>query len=189
MSSSSIISLQAKIRKFLAKYHYEERKIAYINSQALKNNTPLIGMIVVYNFDDKNAVICYKHINDDGEFKVNFVFLLKKYIPDKYIPHRDYITFNLILNPEKKDKYMAKIISVTNRSKFGYTNLKHNRYVGNIMKSKKDIVYIHFKWHQMSYRTKLDMDMDMDMDMDIDTKIEFNLNNKFRACNIVKCGL
>ena len=70
---------------------------------------------------------------------------------------------------------------------FGYTNLKHNRYVGNIIKSKKNIVYIHFKWHQMSYRTKLDMDMDIDIDMD--SKIEFNLNNKFRACNIVKCGL
>ena len=85
---------------------------------------------------------------------------------------------------------MAKIISVTNRSKFGYTNLKKNRYVGNITKSKKDIVYIHFKWHQMSYRTKLDIDdvaMDIGIDIDIDTKIEFNLNHKFRACNIVKC--
>ena len=38
----------------------------------------------------------------------------------------------------------------------------------------------------MSYRTKLDINDDV-MDIDIDTKIEFNLNHKFRACNIVKC--
>ena len=49
MADSSIIALQSKIRKFLAKYHYEARKIAHINSQALNNNSPLIGMIVVYN--------------------------------------------------------------------------------------------------------------------------------------------
>jgi len=186
MTDSSIISLQSKIRKFLAKYHYEERKIAHINRLALKNNSPLIGMIVVYNFDDKNAVVCYKHINDEGEFKVEFVFLFKKYIPERYIPHRDYITFNLISNPEKLDKCMAKIISVISRSKFGYTNLKENRYVGKITKSKKDIIYIYFKWHQMSYRTKLDIDNIL-LDLDMDTKIEFSLNNKFRACNIVKC--
>ena len=186
MTDSSIISLQTKIRKFLAKYHYEERKIAHINRLALKNNSPLIGMIVVYNFDDKNAVVCYKHINDEGEFKVEFVFLFKKYIPEKYIPHRDYITFNLIPNPEKVDKYMAQIISVTNRSKFGYKNLKNNQYMGKITKSKKDILYIHFKWHQMSYRTKLDIEDTFD-DINLDTNVLFNLNHKFRACNIVKC--
>ena len=57
MTDSSIISLQSKIRKFLAKYHYEERKIAHINSQALKNNSPLIGMIVVYNFDSDYPIV------------------------------------------------------------------------------------------------------------------------------------
>ncbi len=186
MADSSIIALQSKIRKFLAKYHYEERKIAHINRLALKNNSPLIGMIVVYNFDDKNAVVCYKHINDEGEFKVEFVFLFKKYIPEKYIPHRDYITFNLIPNPEKLDKYMVQIISVTNRSKFSYKNLKHNQYIGKITKSKKDILYIYFKWHQMSYRTKLDIE-DTIGDIDLDTNVLFNLNHKFRACNIVKC--
>ena len=186
MTESPIISLQSKIRKFLAKYHYEERKIAHINSIALKNNSPLIGMIVVYNFDDKNAVVCYKHINDEGEFKVEFVFLFKKYIPEKYIPHRDYITFNLIPNPEKLDKYMVQIISVTKRSKFSYKNLKHNQYIGKITKSKKDILYIHFKWHQMSYRTKLDIE-DTIRDIDLDTNVIFNLNHKFRAYNIVKC--
>ena len=186
MSDSSIISLQSKIRKFLAKYHYEERKIAHINSIALKNNSPLIGMIVVYNFDDKNAIVCYKHINNKGEFKVEFVFLFKKYIPEKYIPHRDYITFKLIPNPVKVDKYMAQIISVTYRSKFGYKNLKNNQYIGKITKSKKDILYIHFKWHQMSYRTKLDIE-DTSDDIELDSNVLFNLNHKFRAYNIVKC--
>ena len=186
MTDSSIISLQSKIRKFLAKYHYEERKIAHINSQALKNNSPLIGMIVVYNFDDKNAVVCYKHINDEGQFKVEFVFLFKKYIPEKYIPHRDYITFNLIPNPEKIDKYMVQVISVTNRSKYGYKNLKNNQYMGKIIKSKKDILYVHFKWHQMSYRTKLDIE-DINNDIELDSNVLFNLNHKFRACNIIKC--
>lgn len=183
--TDKIIPLQCKIRKFLAKYHVEERKIAYINTNALKNNTPLIGMIVVYNFDDKNAVVCYKHINNDGQFKVEFVFLLKKYIPEKYIPHRDYITFELIPNPEKIDKTMAKIIAVTNRSHFGYTNLKTQQYVGKISKSKKDIIYIYFKYHQMSYRTKLEVDYIPD-NIELDNKIKFNLNYKFRACNIVK---
>ena len=186
MADSSIISIQTKIRKFLAKYHYEERKIAHINRLALKNNSPLIGMIVVYNFDDKNAVVCYKHINDEGEFKVEFVFLFKKYIPEKYIPHRDYITFNLIPNPEKLDKYMVQIISVTNRSTFSYKNLKNNQYIGKITKSKKDILYIYFKWHQMSYRTKLDIE-DTNIDVELDSKVIFNLNHKFRAYNIVKC--
>lgn len=185
MDFNKIIPLQSKIRKFLAKHHVEERKIAYINSIALKNNTPLFGMIVVYNFDDKNGVICYKYIDDAGNFKVEFVFLLKKFIPEKYIPHRDFITFQLIPNPIKNDKKMAKIISVTKRSEFSYKNLRINQYEGKITKSKKDIIYIYFKYHQMSYRTQLEF-QDIPHNIELENKIKFNLNNRFRACNIVK---
>tara|TARA_Y100000389_G_C17245936_1_gene405580 strand:- start:100 stop:696 length:597 start_codon:yes stop_codon:yes gene_type:complete len=191
MNETPFISLQRAVRVFIAKYHLNERRVAIANTEALKTNSPLIGMIVVYNFDNKMGIVLYKEIDKQNRLKVNFVFLLKSYLPAKYIPHRDYVTFELIENPRKKDKLMARIISITARSVYSYKNLLEPIYNGKLARSNAGDLYVNFKYHQMSYRTKLNkwnaLNMKLQdannqkLDEVNDVNIMFKLDRSFRA--------
>jgi hypothetical protein len=192
-TETPIITLQRFIRIFLARYNLQERKVAISNSIAKLTNSPVIGMIVVYNFDNKMGIVLYKEIDENNRLKSNFIFMLKSYLPPKYIPHRDHVTFSLINNPKKPEKKMAEIITITKRSPFGYINLTRQNYTGTMTISKKQQILLHFKFHQMSYRAIpesnnteeiLKCQQTMDSDEKSEVRVNFNLNARFRAINI-----
>lgn len=192
-TNTPFITLQRFIRLFLARYNLQERKVALSNSIAKLNNSPVIGMIVVYNFDNKMGIVLYKEIDENNRLKSNFIFMLKSYLPPKYIPHRDHVTFRLIDNPMKNEKKMAQIITITRRSPFGQINLTRQNYTGTMTISKKQQILIHFKFHQMSYRAIpesnnfediLNYHQSMDSNEKSEVRVNFNLNSRFRAINI-----
>ena len=182
-----LISLQKMIRKFLAKYNVEERKIALYNSGAKGTGNGLIGMIVVFNFDNKMGICLYKDIDKNNKLRNNFHMMFKSDLPDKYIPHRDMVTFELVDNPKKSGKQIAKINKIINRSRYGYCNLIREFYRGEIYKSNKGQFLVNFKYHQMSYRATIednqyDVKILEDINGEFETKkIDFTLNNRFRA--------
>lgn len=180
---NKIISLQRMIRIFLAKYNLKERKLAVYNTSAKKTGNSLIGMIVVFNFDNKMGICLYKDIDEGNKLRSNFHMMFKSDLPEKYIPHRDMVTLDLKENPKKPGKEIAKINNIINRSKFSYSNLTHNLYQGEISKSKKGQFLVNFKYHQMSYRATIeDYEPSEDCNADFETKrINFKLNNRFRA--------
>ncbi len=180
---SPIISLQRNVRVFLSKYSLLERRIAKMNTIAKKSNSPLIGQIVVYDFKQKIGIILYKYINEENKIGKNFIFLLKKNLPEKYIPHRDYATFVLVENPIKNNQ-MAKIISITNRTPYSFHDLRNKTYTGVLSKNKKDQFVIDFKYHQMSYKT-MPLQYENNNLCELENKkIIFQLNHAFNACNI-----
>lgn len=181
MSYTCVVSLQCHVRRFLAKHYMKERKVAIANTAAKSSNSPLIGMIVVYNFDNKMGILIYKEIDERNNVKVNFVMFLKSCLPPKYIPHRDTVTFNLVQNKKKKDKQLAEIISVLKRSKYSYRNLTKETYHGEVVKSKNEEHFINFKYHQMSYRTTPNTEYIHEIE---DCKVIFKLNNTFKAHKI-----
>tara|TARA_B100000424_G_C22936314_1_gene498228 strand:+ start:1107 stop:1763 length:657 start_codon:yes stop_codon:yes gene_type:complete len=192
----SIIDLQRNIRCFLAKYNAGERKIAIANTKAQlgQNDAMLVGMIVVYNFDNKVGIVLYKDIDSNNDLRNNFEFMLKADLPNKYIPHRDYVTLKLVENPKKPGKQIAKIVSILERTKYSYHNLTRISYRGKLVQAKNGSTYVHFKYHQMSYRTVLDAESDLyenmengiALDYTHEDTITFNLTNRFRAFNITK---
>ena len=181
--TKAITSLQSNISVFLSKYHLTERKFAIMNSIAKKTNSPLIGQIVVYDFKQKLGIMLYKEINENNTITKNFVVLLKKNIPDKYIPHRDFATFTLVDNPVKNNK-MAKIIAITHRTPYSYQNLLHQSYNGVISKNKKNQYVIDFKHHQMSYKTMPFYKVENNFEDLLNKQITFKLDRSFNAYNI-----
>lgn len=177
---NAITSLQSCIRVFLSKYYITERRIAKMNTIAKKTNNPLIGQIVVYDFKQKVGIILYKEIDENNKISKNFIFLLKKNIPEKYIPHRDFATFILVDNPIKNNK-MAKIISVLYRTPYSYKNLLLQSYKGVLTKNKKGKYVIDFKYHQMSYKTMPFYKLNNNLDIYIDKEITFKLDKAFNA--------
>ena len=192
----SITDLQRNIRCFLAKYNVGERKLALANTKARmgQDDAMLVGMIVVYNFDNKVGIVLYKDIDSNNNLRNNFEFMLKADLPNKYIPHRDYVTLKLVENPKKPGKKLAKVVSILERTKYSYHNLTRITYRGKLIQAKNGSTYIHFKYHQMSYRTMLDTESDLyenmengiALDYTHDDLINFNLTNRFRAFNITK---
>tara|TARA_Y100000748_G_C15487136_1_gene485180 strand:- start:469 stop:1041 length:573 start_codon:yes stop_codon:yes gene_type:complete len=181
--NSAIISLQSYVRVFLSKYHIIERRIALMNTIAKKTNSPLIGQIVVYDFKQKLGIMLYKEIDDNNKIAKNFVVLLKKYIPEKYIPHRDYATFELVNNPIKNNK-MAKIIAVTHRTPYSYKNLLRQSYKGVMSKNKRDQYVIDFKYHQMSYKTMPFDKVNNIFEEILNKDVFFKLDRAFNAYDI-----
>ena len=185
-TEKSVVDLQRGIRRFLAKYNVQERKIAIYNTQAKKTNDALIGMIVVFNFDNKMGILLYKDIDEANKLRNNFIMMFKSDLPDKYIPHRDIVSFNLIPNPHKPDKVIAKIITILSRSQFGYCNLTRNYYSGDIVKTKSGKLLINFKYHQMSYRAMVEGAINIVLEENVPKKVGFNMNRRFKVepCNI-----
>tara|TARA_Y100000389_G_scaffold115109_1_gene112204 strand:+ start:1429 stop:1998 length:570 start_codon:yes stop_codon:yes gene_type:complete len=181
---TAITSIQSFVRVFLSKYHIIERRIARMNTIARQTNSPLIGQIVVYDFKQKLGIMLYKEINENNTISKNFVVLLKKNIPEKYIPHRDYATFELVNNPIKNNK-MAKVIAITYRSPYSYQNLLRPTYNGVVTKNKKGQFIIDFKYHQMSYKTMPIHTFKTKMEDFVDKKVSFRLDKSFNAFNIV----
>jgi hypothetical protein len=182
-NTNAITSFQTYVRVFLSKYHLNERRIAKMNTIAKKTNNALIGQIVVYDFKQKLGIILYKEIDENNKISKNFIFLLKKNIPDKYIPHRDFATFMLIDNPVKNNK-MAKVISIIHRTPFSYSDLLKQSYKGVLTKNKKGQYVIDFKYHQMSYKTMPFYKLKYNLDNYLDKEITFSLDRAFNACKI-----
>tara|TARA_B100001996_G_C18402892_1_gene493604 strand:+ start:58 stop:633 length:576 start_codon:yes stop_codon:yes gene_type:complete len=185
--TNAITSLQANIRVFLSKYHLTERRIANMNTIAKKTNSPLIGQIVVYDFKQKLGIMLYKEVDKNNQIAKNFVVLLKKNIPEKYIPHRDFATFMLVNNPIKNNK-MAKVIAVIHRTPYSYQNLLNQSYKGVLTKNKNNQYVIDFKHHQMSYKTMPFRNFEDNYETLLNKEITFKLDRAFNAYNInVKC--
>ena len=182
-NTKAITTLQTSIRVFLSKYHLTERRIANMNTIAKKTNSPLIGQIVVYDFKQKLGIMLYKEVDENNNVAKNFVVLLKKNIPEKYIPHRDFATFMLVDNPIKNNQ-MAKVIAITHRTPYSYQNLLRHSYNGVMSKNKKNQYVIDFKYHQMSYKTMPFRSIENDFDKFLDKKVSFKLDRAFNAYNI-----
>tara|TARA_X000000368_G_C22867970_1_gene639559 strand:- start:64 stop:636 length:573 start_codon:yes stop_codon:yes gene_type:complete len=182
-NTKAITSLQTSVRVFLSKYRLTERRIANMNSIAKKTNSPLIGQIVVYDFKQKLGIMLYKEIDENNNIAKNFVVLLKKNLPEKYIPHRDFATFVLVDNPIKNNQ-MAKIIAVTYRTPYSYQNLLHQSYKGVITKNKRNQYVIDFKHHQMSYKTMPFHKQDNNYEDILNKPVTFKLDRAFNAYNI-----
>ena len=184
-NTKAITTLQSNIRVFLSKYHLTERRIANMNTIAKKTNSPLIGQIVVYDFKQKLGIMLYKEVDENNKIAKNFIVLLKKNIPEKYIPHRHFATFMLVDNPVKNNQ-MAKVIAIIHRTPYSYQNLLNQSYNGVMTKNKKNQYVIDFKYHQMSYKTMPFRNIENNFDEFLDKKVSFKLDRAFNAFNIIE---